>query len=153
MRKLALAAAHLPLALIACRHSDEEDETEPTPIPNQLQQEKIAFSSRRDGDLEIFVMNPDGTRIEQVTRNASSGGSEADDEGPAWSPDGRLIAFTSTRDRKRDPLGDREIYVINVDGSTERRLTDNDLEEFGPDWLPDGRVVFPSWPTLRGGAA
>jgi hypothetical protein len=45
MRKLALAAAHLPLALIACRHSDEEDETEPTPIPNQLQQEKIALAS------------------------------------------------------------------------------------------------------------
>jgi TolB protein len=147
MKRLALAAALVPLALVACRHSgDEEDESKPSPIPNQLRQEKIAFASRRDGGLEIFVMETDGTGVKQVTRNAAGGAPDADDEGPAWSPDGRLIAFTSTRDRKRDPLGDREIYVINADGTTERRLTDNDLDEFGPDWLPDGRVVFPSCP-------
>jgi TolB protein len=146
MKRLPVAAALVPLALVACRHADEDEKPAPTPIANQLQQEKIAFSSRRDGDLELFVVNPDGTGVEQVTRNAEGGTPDADDEGPAWSPDGRLIAFTSTRDRKRDPLGDHEIYVIDADGSNERRVTDNDREEFGPDWLPDGRIVFPSCP-------
>jgi Tol biopolymer transport system component len=114
VRRLALAAALLPLALMACRHSDEDEKSAPTPIPNQLQQERIAFSSRRDGDLELFVVNPDGTGVKQITRNAAGGVPDADDEGPVWSPDGRLIAFTSTRDRKRDPLGDREIYVMSA---------------------------------------
>src|SRR5688500_2402207 len=60
---------------------------------------KIAFSSDRAGDNEIFAMNPDGTEVEQLTFNNGS------DYDPAWSADGGRIAFTGYED------GDAEIYV------------------------------------------
>jgi TolB protein len=145
MRIVSIAALVLPLVLAACGPFDDDD-AEPGPAANQLGEDKIAFASRRDGDLEIFVVNADGTGLRQVTRNVSGGGDDADDAAPAWSPDGRLIAFTSARDRKRDPRGDYEIYVIGPDGSGERRLTNDARNDFGPEWLPDGRVAFASCP-------
>lgn len=47
---------------------------------------------------------------------------------PAWSPDGKRIAFVSTRD------GDAEIYVMRADGSGERSLTNNAVTDIQPDW-------------------
>ncbi len=66
---------------------------------------KIAFHSDRDGDHEIYVMNADGTEVQQLTDNDDSDG------GPAWSPSGKKIAFDSDR------YGDREIFVMDADGS------------------------------------
>ena len=61
------------------------------------------------------------------------------DSAPAWSPDGRQIAFESTMD------GDREIYVINADGSNLRQLTHNTLWDEGPAWSPDAtKLAFSS---------
>ena len=54
------------------------------------------------------------------------------DSAPAWSPDGRQIAFESDAD------GDREIYVMNADGSNVRQITHNTLWDEGPAWSPDG---------------
>jgi Tol biopolymer transport system component len=54
------------------------------------------------------------------------------DSAPAWSPDGRQIAFESTMD------GGREIYVMNADGTNVRRITHNALWDEGPAWSPDG---------------
>jgi Tol biopolymer transport system component len=56
-------------------------------------------------------------------------------EEPAWSPDGRKIAFVSDR------AGNAEIYVMNADGSEQRRLTRNAAPDFGPAWSPDGRKI------------
>jgi hypothetical protein len=62
-------------------------------------------------------------------------------EAPNWSPDGRSIAFESAVD------GDSEIYVIDVDGSGLRQITDNEIHDEGPSWSPDGqRIVFTSGP-------
>lgn len=82
---------------------------------------KITFMSNRTGNWEIFLMNaefaPDADEeaiqasLIQLTNN------KADDLTPVWSPDGKRIAFTSTRD------GDLEIYVMNADGSNQKRLT------------------------------
>ena len=58
-------------------------------------------------------MNADGTGQRNLTRNA------ADDHGSSWSPDGRKIAFERDRD---DNGSSDDIYVINADGSGERRL-------------------------------
>lgn len=98
---------------------------------------QIAFSSDRDGDAEIFVMNGDGTNVRQLTFN------EVDDDKPAWSPDGTKIAFESSLD------GDYEIYVMDSDGANIAKLTDNNAEDWGAAWSPDGsQIAFHS--TLDG---
>jgi Tol biopolymer transport system component len=151
MTRLALPALLLPLALVACLHSSDEEEAKPTPkpksIPNQLQQEKIAFARRRDGGpLEVFVVNPDGSGLTKVTDDVRRGG-EHEDDAPAWSPDGRMIAFVSTRVPLPSPGAlAEEIYVVNADGSDLRRLTQNTRRDVAPEWLRDGRIVFLSCP-------
>jgi Tol biopolymer transport system component len=94
---------------------------------------RIAFVSTRDGNEEIYSMNPDGSG---VTRLTSSSGA---DLGPVWSPDGRRIAFESYRD------GNSEIYVINADGSGLTRLANHPADDSNPTWSPDGqRIAFAS---------
>ena len=85
---------------------------------------KIAFASDRDGNFEIYVMNPDGGGLTRLTENA------AEDTHPTWSPDGTRIAFVSSRD------GNKEIYVIGADGSGLTRLTNNTAEDIEPAWSP-----------------
>jgi Tol biopolymer transport system component len=89
---------------------------------------RIAFSSSRDGNREIYVMNTDGTDQRRLTNHPGSDGS------PAWSPDGSSIAFVSDRDASKD------VYLIRPDGGGLRRLTrgaqaTRDL----PRWSPDGK--------------
>ena len=55
---------------------------------------------------------------------------------PSWSPDGNRIAFDSNRD------GDHEIYVMNVDGTNQVRLTDNPANDLVPTWSEDGRSIY-----------
>lgn len=92
------------------------------------------------------MVNLDGSALTKVTDDARRGG-EHEDDAPAWSPDGRMIAFTSMRIPV--PAGAtpaEEIYVVNVDGSDQRRLTQNTTRDIAVDWLRDGRVVFLSCP-------
>ena len=70
--------------------------------------EAIAFASNRDGNYELYVMNPDGTGQARLTRNLDT------DLDPAWSPNGALIAFTTNRD------GNNEIYRMDADGERRR---------------------------------
>jgi TolB protein len=91
---------------------------------------QIAFESDADvaganpeGDMELWVMQADGARPTQLTRNA------AHDEGPAWSPDGRLLAFTRGPDEKHG-----DIHVMAVAGSDARRLTSYANADESPDW-------------------
>ena len=90
---------------------------------------KIAFTSDRDGNNEIYVMNAqDGSNQTRLTDNPAS------DEFPSWSPDGVKIAFTSDRD------GNTEIYVMNAqDGSNQTRLTDNAASDALPEWMHSTR--------------
>src|SRR5262249_31884704 len=59
----------------------------------------------------------------------------APDAVPAWSPDGSKIAFTSARD------GRNQIYVMNVDGSSQTRLTTDAGSDVSPAWSPDGKTI------------
>ena len=77
--------------------------------------------------VEIFVMNANGSSLTRLTNNA------AEDFDPAWSPDGSKLAFASTRNG--NPNRSPEIYVMNTDGSSQIRLTHNPaVHSFGPTW-------------------
>jgi hypothetical protein len=104
---------------------------------------RLAFQSDRHDNWDIFTMRADcdaaatevgdGCDLVQLTDDA------ADDLLPAWSPDGRSIAFVSTRD------GNPEIYVMDSDGGNPRRLTFSPSGDWRPAWLPDStHLVFVS---------
>ncbi len=100
----------------------------------------IAFTSNRDGNYEIYTMNPDGSNPTNLTNNP------AEDSLPDWSPDGTKILFCSERD------GNNEIYVMNADGSNPTNLTNNPGQDSQPAWSPDGtQIAFISYgPELMG---
>jgi TolB protein len=79
---------------------------------------------------EIFAVNADGGGLRNLTGNA--GGNF-----PVWSPDGRQIAFS--RDNAFNPY----LYVMNADGSGQRRVTQEPIHVWGASWSPDGqRLAF-----------
>ena len=97
---------------------------------------RMAFSRRsfvnenHPGPVEIWVMNADGSRKHRIAIGAD----------PAWSPDGRWIAYASLF----RPLGtgSSAIWVIHPDGTDRHRLTFNRSHTYGsPDWSPNGRLV------------
>jgi len=59
----------------------------------------------------------------------------AEDSFLSWSPDGKLIAFASTRD------GKSHIFVMNNDGSSLTQLTSGAIEDWAPVWSPDGNYI------------
>jgi Tol biopolymer transport system component len=86
----------------------------------------------------IFTANPDGTDVRQLT-------TDVNDLNPAWSANGRRIAFASKRD------GNYEIYVMDADGQNQTRLTSDPAIDSTPAWSPDGRkIVFESGRSGRG---
>jgi Tol biopolymer transport system component len=95
---------------------------------------KILLTSNRDGDYQIYALNPDGSGVETLTE------ASGDNYTPAWSPDGSQVAFVSNRD------GNPEIYRMNADGSDILRLTQDPAEDSNPAWSPDGsKIAFVSW--------
>ena len=91
---------------------------------------QIAFVSDRDGNGEIYVMDTDGKNQRNLTNHP------AGDTAPAWSPDGRRIAFVSTRRR-----GTSDIYVMDAKGRNVQRLTDHPESDDQPAWSPNGRKI------------
>jgi Tol biopolymer transport system component len=117
---------------------------------------KIVFASDRDhaGTNGIYVMNSDGSNQHSLT---STNGTTEDMQ-PVWSPDGSKIAFVSTRDittetwPETDDDGNyiirsalhinKEIYVMNADGSGQTRLTNAPANDESPSWSPLGLTIL-----------
>ena len=72
---------------------------------------KIAFETNRDGNEEIYSMNPDGSELVNLTQDP------AFDRDPAWSPDGTRIAFVKGSE------GHANIWVMDADGGNQTNLT------------------------------
>ncbi len=98
---------------------------------------RLAFQSDRNGNWDIFTMKAecDPRRPESCDRWQLTS-DQADDLLPAWSPDGRSIAFVSTRD------GNPEVYVMDRDGENPRRLTFSSSGDWRPAWMPDSRHLL-----------
>ncbi|MFN8459577.1 MAG: hypothetical protein U0401_33850, partial [Anaerolineae bacterium] len=87
---------------------------------------QIAFSSNRDGDFEIYVLNANGSGLRQITYNST------DDKYPDWSPDGHTLSFISNESDVS------EVYLVDLDTNEIIQLTHSQKERFfaNVDWSP-----------------
>lgn len=104
---------------------------------------KIAFVSRVTGSAQIYVMNADGSTVRQLTHTVGParwpGWPSNGDGSPVWSPNGQKIAFESGRN------GTPDMYLINRDGSNQKRLTYSVKQDKNPTWSPSGdHLLFQS---------
>src|SRR6056300_26282 len=116
-------------------------------------EEKVIFTSLRDGDINLFEMDYNGENIKQITSEYGYDG------GAFYSPDGESIVwrawYPSTEEeitKWKNNLAKKfiesvplDIYVAKRDGSKKQRLTSNGATNWAPSWHPDGKhIVFSS---------
>ncbi len=87
---------------------------------------KIVFDSNQNGNVNLFVMNADGSGRTQLTT-----GTTTLDEEPIWSPDGSKIAFRR----------DSNIYTMSATGANVKAVTTGLRSSFGVCWSPDGSKI------------
>ncbi len=117
---------------------------------------KVVFTSDTGGDLDIWVMNIDGSRAKQLTHTLGYDG------GPWWSPDGKKICYRAYHPETPEEIADYkgllaqhlirpttlDLYVMNADGSDQHAVThekSQNIASFAPSWTRDGKsLVFSS---------
>jgi len=102
---------------------------------------RIAFVSGRVASFHtshVWVMDADGSNLTQLTQLALN---TYWNGAPAWSPDAKRIAFASARYYDDGP--NQDIWVMDADGSNQKRLTDDPAYDRSPSWSPDGtKIIF-----------
>jgi TolB protein len=100
------------------------------PIPQNAKPEMLIVSNRT-GNAEIFLTYADGSDAKNLTL------SKCQNSFPAWSPDGKKIAFASDFD------GTMNIYLMDANGNNTKQLTKSKEPTWHPSWSPDGKqIVF-----------
>ena len=114
---------------------------------------KIAFTSVRDGDLEIYIMNVDGSDVRRITDHPGYDG------GAFFSPDGNKLVFRAQVFKTDQELHDYqellknglvrptalELFTINIDGTDRQQITNNGAANFAPFYHPSGsKIIFSS---------
>lgn len=97
-------------------------------------EEKIVFSSNRDVNYDIHIMDVDEGNLKQLTNDSRA------NTHPSLSPDGTKIVFGSNRDGQQNG-GQTEIYIMDADGSNRVNLTNNLAYDYHPNWSPDGSAI------------
>lgn len=97
---------------------------------------KILFASLRDGNSEVYIMNPDGSEQMNLTQHPAA------DLQAVWSPTGDQILFVSNR-RDFRPRGNRDLYLMDSDGTNVRRVFKKKINGWrtDPTWSPDGKQI------------
>ena len=108
--------------------TDTPTPTEPPPAP-PARFGRLAFSSNRDGNPEIYVVDLAGGSPVRLTQN------NANDWLPDWSPDGTKIVFTSFR------TGSYDLWVMRDDGSAQSSYVATGAWDDYPRWAPDGQRI------------
>lgn len=101
---------------------------------------RIAFVSSRDGNCDVYVMNSDGTDLNNVTNTS------ANELYPSWSPDGTHLVYAS------DESGRADLFILDLSSGERQGLVDTGLHHNYPAWSPDGRVIAFSGGTQPAGA-
>lgn len=103
----------------------------------------IAFSSQRDGNSEIYVMDVSGNNQINISNTPKYW-----EIMPQWSPDSKKICFASNRDGE----GYYDIYTMNADGSNVQQVFESSVHDWAPTWSPDGsKICFISEMAIAGG--
>jgi WD40 repeat protein len=110
--------------------TDSAENTQPNWSPDGR---RIVFSSNRSGTTELYTMNADGSGATRLTTMGGGAWYQS-----SFSPDGKWVAFQGRSDNAE--TRDR-VFVIGVDGTGLRLLSDSTLGAEGPRWAPDGRTV------------
>src|SRR4029079_9928064 len=92
----------------------------------------IAFDSNRSGSWRLYLMDPDGRNVRDLSQVDNPGANMY----PTWSPDGKHIAYTNSADD-----GSRQIFVIDVDGKNTKQLTKDGNFNCYAAWSPDGKQI------------
>ena len=91
---------------------------------------RIAFQSDRDGDSEIYTMSSQGELGKRGQKAKKLTNNGAGDFTPAWSPDGKRIAFSALN----ETITSGQVFSMAADGANRRRLTKGSAFSIVPDW-------------------
>ncbi len=119
---------------------DKEDDKKPKPyIVDRLQFKRDYAGYLNRYRTHIYTYTPGDSAAVQITSG------DFDDSSPAWSPDGKSIAFVSNRTDNPDGNSNSDIWVVSADntdkGQTLRQVTTNENSDRSPAWSPDGKSI------------